>query len=290
MDAETIITSRGDHRNYWRRCWEYRELLWFIARRDFVVKYRQTAAGILWLLVRPASQVFIFTVVFGVMAGFKTPGNVPYPMEVMSGVVLWQFFSSVVYQSAGVLINNQGLITKVYFPRALLPISTVLPNLIDLTISFMAFLLLTAYYQWLHPYPIGHCMLPSWRLVFMPVPLGLAALVGVGLGFFFSAANVRYRDFVQVTGFIMQFLYLLSPVAWSSQMIKEKLPGWAQTIYYCNPLAVCIDLFRWCVMPQGFTLRQDSVQISISLGAGVVLVLLGQKFFRRLERTFADRI
>ena len=306
MPETVVITNKGQQQGYWRRCWQYREVLWFTARRDFVVKYRQTLAGIVWLLARPASQVFIFTILFGVMAGFKTPGGIPYPLVVMSGVVVWHFFASIVGQSMLALLNNQNLITKVYFPRAILPIATILPNLIDLAINLVALGAMIVYYHWFHPAVAGWfgfdvptetwpSILPSWRIVFLLVPISMVALIGVGLGFIFSAGSVKFRDFQQLLGFIMQFLYLLSPVAWSSQVVQDavgdgRLPGWVQTLYYCNPLAVCLDLFRWCVMPAGYVVHQRGFQLGLSLICGLVLVLFGQWFFRRLEHTFADSI
>lgn len=267
--------SQGD--DYWGRAWEYRELLLFLARRDLVVRYRQTMAGVLWLLAKPFSQVFIFTVLFSLLAGLPSDG-LPYPVLVMSGVVLWEFFSSIVNQSTVALQNNTNLITKVSFPRILLPIGTIAPNLLDLFLNLLVLTLIMIWY--------GCC--PSWRIVFLPVPIALISLVALGMGFWFSASSVHYRDFRQLAPFLLQFFYLLSPIAFTSSLVRERLPDWAQLVFYVNPLATAIDLFRWCTMPVGFAVPQHLSHLLVSLSAGILLVLSGQWFFRRLERTFAD--
>ncbi len=289
MAAKVVrISSKPDYAQYWRLCWEYRELLWFLARRDFVVKYRQTVAGILWLLFRPAVQVFTFTVLFGVLAGFKSHG-LPYPMLVMSGVVVWQFFSCVAEQSTGSLVGNMNLVTKVSFPRILLPIGTIAPNLVDLGINLLGLLALMAYFHFIHPTTEGW-LLPSWRIVFLPLPLLMASLVAVGFGFFFSAACVKYRDFRRLQPVLLRFLHLMSPVGYTSAVIHEKFSPFWRKVYYCNPLAVCIDFFRWCVLPYGEESRPEPSRLLISLGAGLLIFVLGQWYFRRQESTFADAV
>lgn len=275
-DTITHIRPGQDHRDYWRRCWDYRELLYFLARRDFVVKYRQTMAGIVWLLARPLQQVFIFTVLFGVIAQLPS-GRVSYPVLVMSGVVVWQFYAAIVGQSTGALVGNKNLITKVSFPRVLLPVGTVAPNVIDLVINLGALMAIMAWY--------GDA--PTWRVALLPLALMLAAFMALGLGLWFGAAAVRYRDFSQLGGFINHGLYMLSPLGYSSEVLRDRLGVWV-FVYYLNPMVGIIDLCRWCLLPAGTATPPSLSALALSLGTGLVLVYTGQRFFRHCERTFAD--
>ena len=283
MSGEPPVTvirpDSGLGLDYWRRCWDHRELLIFLCRRDLVVKYRQTFAGLLWLLLRPAAHVAVFTILFGVLARFPSEG-LPYPVLAMSGVVAWGFASAIVHQSAIALVNNQNLITKVSFPRLLLPLGTIAPNLIDLGINLAAFLALLAWF--------GH--MPGWRIVCLPAAVGLLALNGLGLGLWFCAAAVRWRDFLQLSGLALSVLGLLSPVGFSSTVIRERLGETWSLAWYANPFAAAIDLFRWCVQPSGFAPGQDLPHLLISLASGLLLLWGGQRYFRRSERTFADVI
>ena len=278
VDQIKIIRKGHRQERYWRECWNYRELVYFLARRDFIIKYRQTLAGILWLIARPLQQVFIFTVVFGVIAQLPS-GSVHYPVLVMSGAVTWQFFSSIVNQANTALINNHNLITKVNFPRILLPIGTIVPNILDLLINLLALAALMAWYG----------DLPTWRLVLLPLPICLAALLGLGMGLWFSSLSVRYRDFAQMAGFLLQFLFLLSPIGYASSVLKERLGVWI-FLYDCNPLVGIIDFIRWCALPEGAGPFPEQVTLITSLLVAGFLVISGQYVFRRLERTFADVI
>ena len=277
-DQITTIRQGQQRREYWKRFWAYRELLYFLARRDFVVKYRQTMAGIIWLLMRPLQQVFIFTVIFGVIANLPS-GEVSYPVLVMSGVVIWQFFSAIVTQSSNCLVNNTNLITKVFFPRILLPVGTVAPNLIDLAINLIALAVIMAFYG----------DFPIWRIAFLPIPIMLAGFIALGFGMWFSAAAARYRDFRQLSTFLLQGFHLLSPLGYSSDILSERLGIWT-FLYYCNPLVGVIDLTRWCVLPAGAADLPHMGMLAISLGFGLLLIYSGQKYFRHCERTFADVI
>jgi lipopolysaccharide transport system permease protein len=276
----TVITPTSTGGSYWRACFEYRELLWFLGRRDLVVRYRQTLAGILWLLVRPAGQVLAFTLVFGHLAGFEAEGGLPYPILAASGVIAWSFFAAIVSQSTIALTNNRNLITKVHFPRILLPIGTVVPNLIDVAIGMVVLLICMLAFGYL----------PSWRILFLPVPIAMLAVIALGMGFWFSAGSVRYRDVRQLSPFLMNLLYMFSPVGFPTSVVRERLSETWVAVYYCNPLATAIDLFRWCVHPAGFAPGQHLSLILPSCVAGLVVIVSGQWFFRRLERTFADVI
>lgn len=273
------ISPSEPARAYWARCWEYRELLWFLARRDLLVRYRQTVAGVLWLLMKPAAQVVIYTVLFGVLAAFPSDG-LPYPVVAMAGVTAWTLFAAIVNESTIALTNNINLVTKVHFPRILLPLGTVAPNLVDLLINVVALLGLMLWYG----------LMPSWRILLLPVPIALVAAFALGLGAWFSAGCVRYRDFRQLAPFVLNALYMLSPVGFSSGVVHERLPEAWVTVFYANPLASAIDLFRWCVQPAGHVPAQDLTRLLVSLSVGAVLLISGQWYFRRSERTFADVI
>lgn len=259
--------------------WDYRELLWFLARRDLVVRYRQTMAGLSWLLFRPAMQVLMFTVVFGTIARLPD-GGVPYPVLAMSGVVTWGFFHAIVNQATIALANNQPLITKVHFPRILLPLGTVLPNLIDLVIALAA---LTALMWW-------YGVVPSWRVCLLPIPIALTAMIALGIGLWTSAGSVRYRDLRQLVPFLLQVLMIFSPVGYGSATAVDRLGELGAAFYQANPLVAPIDLFRWCVLPTGYGPAQTLTGLLASLGAGLAILIGGQWYFRHAERTFADVI
>lgn len=272
--AETIILEAGRaNQNYWRDVFRYRELFFMLARRDVAVRYKQTAIGVLWAVLRPLLTMMVFTLVFGRIA--KLPSNgVPYALLVFSGMVPWYFFSSSVSESSGSLISNSNLLSKVYFPRILVPSSSVLVAAVDFLIA-MALLLLTMLYYGLWP---------SWRLLTLPLFLAVAFSSSLGIGLWLSALNVRYRDFQFVVPFILQFGLYLSPVGFSSSVVP---PQWT-LVYALNPMVGVIDGFRWAILGGDFSLRWD-VQV-ISVMVGFTLLLTGIAFFRRFERGMADVI
>jgi lipopolysaccharide transport system permease protein len=272
--TETIVLEAGRaNQNYWRDVFRYRELFFMLARRDVAVRYKQTAIGVLWAVLRPLLTMMVFTLVFGRIA--KLPSNgVPYALLVFSGMVPWYFFSSSVSESSGSLISNSNLLSKVYFPRILVPSSSVLVAAVDFLIA-MALLLLTMLYfgVW-----------PSWRLLTLPLFLAVAFSSSLGIGLLLSALNVRYRDFQFVVPFILQFGLYLSPVGFSSSVVP---PQWT-LVYALNPMVGVIDGFRWAILGGDFSLRWD-VQV-ISVMVGFTLLITGIAFFRRFERGMADVI
>lgn len=275
----TLIQPHQAPSEYWQTVIAYRELLWFLARRDFVVRYRQTMAGILWLLVRPALQVVMFTFVFGTLAQLPD-GGIAYPVLAFSGVITWTLFHAVVQQSALSLGNNRSLVTKIYFPRILLPIGTIVPNLVDLCFNLLALGLLMWFYD----------LAPSWRIMLLPVPLAMVSAIAVGAGCIASAGSVRYRDFQQLLPYALTFLLFVTPVGFSSAIAAERLGSWSWLVFHANPLVAAIDLFRWCVFPAGYGPPQDILRLVISLASAILLMWFGQWYFRRCERTFADVI
>lgn len=268
---EMVIEAGHAERNYWRDLWRYRELFWFLAWRDILVRYKQTALGIGWALLQPLLTMIVLTVVFGKVA--KLPSNgVPYPVLVLAGLLPWQFFSRALAESSMSLITNTNLISKVYFPRLIVPAGSVVVSLVDFLISFALLVLMMVWYQFW----------PGMRLLALVPLVPLALLAATGPGLLISALNVRYRDFRYIVPFIVQLGVYISPVGFSSDLIPEK---W-RLLYSLNPLVGIIDLFRWSVT--GSPLYFPSVIIS----AAVILLLLalGVWYFRRTEKTFADII
>jgi lipopolysaccharide transport system permease protein len=273
------ITPKGNQAGYWRQCWQQRELLFYLARRDLVIRYRQTMAGLAWLLFRPAAQVLTFYFIFRQVAGLPDDG-LPYPLMVMSGLICWSFYQAVVSQSMGSLVNNTNLITKVHLPRIMLPVGTIAPNMIDLMINLAAYGVLAVIYQ----------EIPSWRLIFLPIPLIMASGIALGIGLWASAASIKYRDLRSLIPFMLHLQFFLTPVTYSSSIIQSRLPEWGQSLYYANPMAACLDLIRWCLWPAGYAPQQDATLLIISLTMGLFLLITGQWYFRYQERTFADVI
>lgn len=268
---EMLIEAGHAERNYWRDIWRYRELFYFLAWRDILVRYKQTVLGVTWALLQPFLTMLVFTIVFGRVAKLPSHG-VPYPVLVFAALLPWQFFARALSESSMSLITNTNLISKVYFPRLIVPVGSVVVSLVDFLISFALLAALMAWYAFW----------PGARLLALValVPAAVAAAVGPGL--LISALNVRYRDFRHIVPFIVQLGVYISPVGFSSDLVPAK---W-RLIYSLNPLVGLIDAFRWAII--GAPLYVPSIVIS---GAMIVLLLaLGVWYFRRTERTFADII
>jgi lipopolysaccharide transport system permease protein len=271
--SQLVIRAGESERRYWQDLWRYRELFYFLAWRDILVRYKQTAIGIVWALLRPLLTMIVFTVVFGSIA--KLPSNgVPYPILVFSGLLPWQFFSNALAECSNSLIGNANLLSKVYFPRLIIPTSSVMVSFVDFLISGMILLGLMAWYNFV----------PSWRIVALPIFTLMAFLASMGAGLWLAALNVQYRDFRFVVPFLIQFGLYLSPVGFSSSVIPEQ---W-RLLYSLNPMVGVIDGFRWSITGQSSVLSGWTTLLSMA----VVLVLFssGIWYFRKMERTFADVI
>jgi lipopolysaccharide transport system permease protein len=271
--SQLIIRAGESERRYWQDLWRYRELFYFLAWRDILVRYKQTAIGIAWALLRPLLTMFVFTVVFGAIA--KLPSNgVPYPILVFAGLLPWQFFSNALSECSNSLIGNANLLSKVYFPRLIIPTSSVIVSFVDFLISGMILLGLMAWYNFV----------PSWRIVVLPIFTLMAFLASMGAGLWLAALNVQYRDFRYVVPFLVQFGLYLSPVGFSSSVIPEQ---W-RLLYSLNPMVGVIDGFRWSITGQSSVLSGWTTLLSMA----VVLALFssGIWYFRKMERTFADVI
>jgi lipopolysaccharide transport system permease protein len=269
--VKTIIEPGMTSRRYWRDLWHYRELVYFLAWRDVAVRYKQTAIGIIWALLRPGVTMLVF-VGFRRLAHFPT-GPVPEPLLVFAAVLPWQFFSTALAEASDSLISNANLLTKVYFPRLVIPGAAVVTSLVDFCITLG---LLAALMVW-------YGFTPGWQLVLLPMVVAMSFVLSLGLGLFLAALNVEYRDFRYVVPFIVQFGMFISPVAFSTAEVPEQ---W-RTLYSLNPLVGIIDGFRWSLLG-GEGLPPGTLWISALLT--VLMMLLGIWYFRRMEHGFADVI
>ena len=269
---DLIIEPGRAEKNYWNDLWRYRELFYILSWRDIKVRYKQTVIGAAWSIIRPLLTTIIFTIVFSRIAGLKNPGVAPYALMVFAGMLPWQFFSNALSESSGSLIGNANLITKVYFPRMIIPASSVITSLVDLGISFIIMLGMFIWYRFV----------PSWHIVFLPLFIVLAFVCAFGVGLYLTAVNVKYRDFRYIIPFIVQFGLYITPVGFSSFVINEKWRMW----YSLNPMVGVIDGFRWCVLGDPMHWRSFMVSVVIT----VLFLWLGIYYFRKVERTFADNI
>jgi lipopolysaccharide transport system permease protein len=267
-----IIEPGRSAKNYWRDLWRYRELLYFLAWRDVAVRYKQTVIGAAWALIRPALTMVIF-VAFRRMMGIPASG-VPDPILVFAAVLPWQLFSTALSDSSGSLVRNANLISKVYFPRLIIPGAAVVTSLVDFLITLGLLVILMLWYSFL----------PGWQVAILPFFLMLALGLSFGLGLFLAALNVEYRDFRFVIPFIIQFGLFISPIAFSTSNVPE---GW-RTLYALNPMVGVIDGFRWCILG-GYT-PLDPQTVGLSVVVTNSFLLLGVWYFRRMERGFADVI
>lgn len=269
---ELVLAPGRASRNYWRDLWRYRELLGFLAWRDIKIRYKQTVLGVLWALIQPMVTLAVFTFIFGRLAGMPA-GDVPYPLLVLCGLLPWQLFAAAFSNASGSLVANTHLISKVYFPRLIVPLSSVAVALIDFTVVLG---LLAAMFVWWQ-------FVPDWRVLFLPLFILLTLVAAVGTGLWLTALTVKYRDFRFIVPFLLQVGLFLSPVGFSS----TNLPNWRQ-LYSLNPMVGAIDGFRWCLLRGEPPL--EPANLAASVGMALVLFVSGLAYFRRTERTFADII
>jgi lipopolysaccharide transport system permease protein len=269
-----IIEAGRAEKHYWADLWRYRELFYILSWRDITVRYKQTVIGVLWAILRPLLTMIVFTVIFGRLAKLPSDGNVPYAIMVYAAMLPWQFFASSVSDSSNSLIDNTQLITKVYFPRIIIPISSVVTSSIDFLISFVILIFLMAYFRFT----------PSWNIIFLPVFLLIAFLTAAGIGLYITALNVKYRDFRYIIPFIVQFGLYVSPVGFSSSIVPEKY----RLLYSLNPMVGVIDGFRWAILGAKSTIYLPGFLMSIVVM--LFFLILGIYKFRKMEKIFADII
>jgi lipopolysaccharide transport system permease protein len=273
--SEVIVIEPGRYeRNYWLDLWRYRELFRVLAWRDLAVRYKQTVIGAAWAVIRPFLTMMVFTVVFGRIARLPSDGTAPYPLMVFAGMLPWTFFSTGLSEASNSLINNATLISKVYFPRLIVPTATIVVAFVDFLITFFMLLLLMAWYQ----YP------PGWRMLVLPTFTSLAFLASMGPALWITALNVKYRDFRYVIPCIVQFGLYVSPVGFSSSVIPEQ---W-RLLYSLNPMVGVIDGFRWCILGGESPLYLPGLVASVCVA--VCFLWLGIHRFRNMERSFADLV
>lgn len=271
---ELVIEAGRTERHYWRDLWRYRELLYFLAWRDVLVRYKQTVIGIAWAVVRPLLTMIVFTVIFGKLANLPSEGTAPYAIMVFAAMLPWQFFASAFAEAGNSLVSSAAMISKVYFPRLIIPASTIVVSLVDFLFSSTILAGLMVWYGYV----------PSLRIVALPVFLLLAFMAAMGAGLWIAALNVKYRDFRYVVPFIVQLGLYISPVGFSSTIIPEQ---W-RLLYSINPMVGVIDGFRWAIVGDQTALYWPG--LALSLGLITVVLLAGIQYFRTTERTFADVI
>jgi len=274
QSVPTIVLEPGRaEKNYWRDLWRYRELFQVLAWRDVSVRYKQTIIGVAWAVIRPFLTMIVFTVIFGRVAKLPSEGDAPYALLVFAGMLPWQFFASALSESSNSLVANANLISKVYFPRLIVPTATVVVAFVDFLISFVILIGLM----------IWHRFVPGWQICLLPVFVILAFLASLGPGLWITALNVKYRDFRYVIPFLVQFGLYVSPVGFSSTVIPEK---W-QLLYSLNPMVGVIDGFRWCILGES---PLNATTFGLSLAVTALFLLIGLTQFRKMEKTFADLI
>lgn len=272
-EIHTIVEAGRTEKQYWQDIWHYRALLCILSWRDVQVRYKQTALGVAWSILRPLLIMGVFTLVFGRIAGFPSEGNAPYALLVYAALLPWQFFSSALSEAGSSLLGNSNLITKVYFPRIFIPAGSVMTALADFATACVLLCVLLPIFRFT----------PSWHLIFLPFFVLLVAFAALGAGLLFAALNVRYRDFRYIIPFIVQFGLYVSPVGFSSALAPE---SW-RWVYYLNPMVGIIEGFRWCILGAP-ALNPHSLLSSITTTAA--LLWLGIAYFRKMEKNFADEI
>jgi lipopolysaccharide transport system permease protein len=270
---EIVIEAGHSERQYWKDLWHYRELFWFLAWRDVLVRYKQTVIGVAWSVIRPLLTMIVFTVIFGRLAGFPSEGA-PYPILVFAAMLPWQLFSNALTESSNSLVANASMLSKVYFPRLIVPTSAVIVSLIDFLISLGILGVLMVWYGFV----------PGFRIMAFPVFLLLVIVIALGLGIWTAALNVKYRDFRYIVPFLVQFGMYVSPVGFSSSVIPDH---W-RLIYSLNPMVGAIDGFRWAILGGHTPLYLPGLGLSVVLST--VILWFALSYFRKTERIFADVI
>lgn len=270
---ELIIEAGKAERHYWVDLWRYRELFYILAWRDIAVRYKQTIIGVLWAVIRPLLTMIIFVIVFGKIAKLPSEG-VPYPIFVFAAMLPWTFFATAFSDASASLVGNANLISKVYFPRLIIPAAAVIVAAVDFMISFFILLMLMVWYHYW----------PDWRVITLPLFLLLGFFAALGSGLFIASLNVKYRDFRFVIPFVVQLGLYISPVGFSTTIVPEQY----RLFYYLNPMVAVIDGFRWAI--SGGNTAFNATELIISISIVTLLCVTGVIYFRKTEKTFADVI
>ena len=278
MAIEVFIEPGRAERNYWKDLWRYRELFYILSWRDIKVRYKQTVIGVVWSVLRPLLTMLIFTFIFGRVANFRATEDIEYSLLVFAGLLPWQFFSTGLSEASNSLIGNERLISKVYFPRMIIPASSVITSLVDFFISLVLMFGLLVWYR----------TVPSVNLIFLPLFILMAFLASFGVGLWLTSLNVKFRDFKHVVPFLVQIGLYISPVAFTSVKAATIIPEKFRLLYYLNPMAGVIDGFRWCFFGDKTPIYWNGM--FVSLAVVIIFLLIGIRTFRKMEKSFADLI
>lgn len=276
MKNRLIIEPGRSEKHYWLDLWHYRELFYILSWRDLKVRYKQTIIGALWSILRPLLTMIVFAFVFGNIAGLAVADGPPYSILVFAGLLPWQFFANALAESSNSLIGNSNLVSKVYFPRMIIPASSVITTLVDFAISFVIMVALMFIYGFV----------PPVQILLLPIFILMVFFAAFGVGLYITALNVKYRDFRYIIPFIIQYGIYITPVGFNTAKIIEKIgPGW-KDIIYLNPLVGIIDAFRWCIIGDPMYWRGFAISLLVVL----FFLWLGVTYFRKTEKSFADNI
>lgn len=270
-----IQPSRGWLDLQLRAVWQYRDLLYFLVWRDVKVRYKQTALGAAWVVIQPLASMLVYSALFGVLLQAPS-GGVPYPLFVLAGLLPWQYFAASLARSSNSVVDQASLITKVYFPRLIVPLAGILSGLVDFAVSFVVLVVMMAFYR----------LVPGPAVLYLPGFLLLAVVTALGFGLWLSALNVRYRDVKQLLPFIVQIWMYLTPVVYSTALIPERF----RWLLGLNPLTGVVEGFRWALLGSASTSQAPGPFFALSILISLAVLLTGAVFFRRTERTFADII
>jgi len=272
INEELVIEPGRFEKNYWKDLLRYRELFYILSWRDIKIRYKQTVIGAAWSVIRPVLTTLIFTILFSRVAGLKYPGTAPYALMVFTGMLAWQFFSNALSEAGNALVGNSNLISKVYFPRIIIPASSIITSLVDFGITFVLMVIMMLVYRFM----------PDFRILLLPLFIIIMIVLAFGTGLYIAALNVKYRDFRFIVPFIVQFGLYVTPVGISSNMIP---PQW-RLAYSMNPMVGIIDGFRWCILGEPMYWPG----LYVSMGVIIFILWLGIWYFRKTERSFADNI
>ena len=278
MSFEIYIEPGRTEKNYWKDLWRYRELFYILSWRDIKVRYKQTIIGIAWSVIRPLLTMMIFTFIFGEIARFPAPEGVKYSILVFAGLLPWQFFATGMSEASNSLIGNERLISKVYFPRMIIPASSIITSLVDFMISLILMTGLLIFYK----------VVPSINLVFLPFFIIMAFFASFGVGLWLTSLNVKYRDFKHVVPFLVQLGLYISPVGFTSAVASNMIPEKFRLLYYLNPMSGVIDGFRWCFFGERSVMNWNGMYLSLAVT--LLFLFIGIRTFRRMEKSFADLI
>ena len=277
MAHTTTIKAKASEKDYWKDLWRNKQLLWILSKRDISVRYKQTLLGMAWSVIRPLMTMIVMAFVFSFVAKLPPDPGIPYPLMILGGLTIWTFFSNTFTQISNSIVLNSNLVSKVYFPRLIMPLSAVSVGFIDFLISLFLFILLSFYYQ----YP------PSINIIFLPFFILLTLITSLGIGLFFTVINVRFRDIGQLIPFLVQIGMYACPVAYSSRLVLTE-HEWFYPYYNLNPLVGIIDGFRWCLL--GDRAFFNPTSLYSTLAVSLLALSFSLVYFRRKENTFVDYI